>query len=128
MKKLIFLVTFFLFLGLSPVFDSAHGATVQGAGFDPATNRVYVDVRIFGGCKEHSFWLELSQCDYRLPIDCQMNLIHEIQDGSDPCYAYFDQRLQFSASDLGLDHPIYWNGTFSVRGEQNSCASFVKPQ
>ncbi|NUM89524.1 MAG: hypothetical protein HUU37_10000 [Bdellovibrionales bacterium] len=107
-----------VFWGLMLLASPAMALTVTDARV--VGGNLEVDVRYGGGCKEHSFYLEMRGCAESYPVQC--NLLVKDHTTDDHCEALLGKTVVFNLAKHKLDDP-YYNGA-SLRiggvGQQNT--------
>jgi hypothetical protein len=96
---------------------NSFAAFVNSARLDDAKKNILVDVSYGGGCKEHSFQLDLRMCIESTPPVCVANLVHTIEGGFDPCESFRFETLVFNLEQYELTDSFYSNASLTIRGD-----------
>jgi hypothetical protein len=85
------------------------GAKVLGSGQQAVLE---MDVTYGGGCKEHSFELQLQGCFETFPVKCEANLVDLTVD--DFCEALISKTVTFTLRELGLLDSYFERGSLKI--------------
>lgn len=89
---------------------SANGTFIESGSFDPKKNGIELNIIYGGGCKEHSYKLEIGSCLESYPVQCrEVQLVDSVQD--DYCRAMLRKTIFLSLEENGLSDS-YFNGAF----------------
>ena len=96
---------------------SSFAATVHSAKLDAARKNILVDVSYGGGCKKHTFSLDLKGCAETYPVKCQANLVHKTIGGLDMCEAIIGETVTINLAKYRLDEAYYTRGSLTIKGD-----------
>ncbi len=99
-------------------------ASVEDARLN-ASGDIEVDVIYGGGCKEHTFKLQVTHCLESMPVRCPVQLI-DLTEG-DFCEALISRTVTFKLSDYGFDEDYFSGATLIISGNDDSTATVVLP-
>ncbi len=119
-----------LMLALSSL--SSFAATVHKAKLDAKKENILVDVSYGGGCKKHTFTLNVGACMETYPVRCTAALVEKTVGGLDMCEAIISETVKINLAKYRLDESYYAGGSLTITGDMNmngkpSSATVVLP-
>lgn len=109
----------FIALALFMSAFSATAAEVVSAKLDASKKNLLVDVRYGGGCKKHTFELQVGGCLESMPVQCSAKLVEKVEGGFDPCEAIIGDTVVFNLKKYGLADSYYSKGKLTITGDKN---------
>lgn len=105
---------------------STNAAEIRGGRFIEAKNVIELDVIYSGGCKQHSFSLDIGSCMESNPVQCaEVQLVdHTV---GDYCEALIRKTIEISLSSAGLDDSYYNGASLTINGDRNSSVNLRLP-
>ena len=104
-------------LALLTLSFSSMAAGVLSAKLDASKKNILVDVSYGGGCKKHTFSLELEGCMETSPVKCSAKLIESIEGGFDECEALLHETVVFNLKQYGLVGSYFSKGSLTITGD-----------
>lgn len=98
---------------------SAVAAEVKSAKLDASKKNILVDVSYGGGCKKHTFSLQLGSCMESYPVQCSAKLVESIEGGFDGCEALKYETVVFNLKQYGLTDSYFSKGSLTISGDKN---------
>lgn len=121
MKKIIFFLTV---MALNPAWGSM--VTIQDGIYNDETKAIELDVQYSGGCKEHTFHLEIGSCAESYPVQCNnIQLIDETE--GDHCRAILNKKVILTLKDTGLNNGYYNGASLVIHGSDGSNVRITLP-
>lgn len=117
------MISAFAFLAMANV---ASAVSINGAAVDAKAGLLLVDVTYGGGCKEHSFKLDVGPCAESFPVQCTARVIDLTQ--GDFCEALISETVQFSLKDYGLTDSYYSGASLTLVGSDKKSVSVKLPK
>ncbi len=106
---------------------STFAAEVTGAKLDANEKNILIDVRYGGGCKKHTFTLQMQGCAESMPVQCRAKLVEKIEGGIDACEALIGQTVVINIAKAGLNEEYYQEGSLTISGDADSKATVRLP-
>lgn len=110
----------FIALALAMSSLSSFAATVHSAKLDATKENILVDVSYGGGCKKHTFSLNMKGCAESFPVKCQAQLVRKTVGGFDMCEAIIGETVKINLAKYRLDESYYSRGSLTITGDMNS--------
>jgi hypothetical protein len=105
---------------------SASAATINDGSYNAEKKAIELSVSYGGGCKEHTFKLDIGPCMETNPVMC-----HEIQlledANGDACEAYVTKTIYLPLSEVGLSDSYYAGAMLVIHGDQGSQVEITLP-
>lgn len=98
---------------------SSFAATVHSAKLDAAKKNILVDVSYGGGCKKHTFTLNVGACMETYPVRCSAVLVEKTVGGLDMCEAIVGETVKINLAKYRLDEAYYANGSLTITGDRD---------
>ncbi len=97
------------------VSGTALSAEIRDGRYSAETRSIEFDVNYGGGCKKHSFRLEIGGCLESMPVQCMdAKLIDDTHD--DYCEAFIYETVRMTLKSTGLDDSYYRGAFLQVHG------------
>jgi hypothetical protein len=100
-------------------------AEIKGGHLNDTKTAIILDVAYGGGCREHTFSLQVDSCLETSPAHCVAKLIEDPH--GDACEAFFYRSIEIPLASAGLNQSYYSGANITIKGDRDSSVSFKLP-